>query len=323
MMAAVSISSNTQQKLYFVGVTTEESSIMKLFPRWVGILGLDAEIVGYDLPLGATADAYRDCVRQLAGDSTVSGALVTTHKAGIFDHAGDLFTHLDRNARLCREVSCVARRPEGLVGSAKDPITAGLALDHLIGPAYWAERDADAVCLGAGGAGLAIVVRLLTQAKPPRRVVLVDRNRRRLELARTVYGELHTDGELRTLHHLDVADTDRLVSGSRPGSLVINATGMGKDVPGSPISAAAEFPPESIAWDLNYRGRLEFLSIAASQPAASGVRVADGWRYFLHGWTEVISDVFQIELTAERFAELAAASESPGSLVSDQQANTG
>jgi shikimate 5-dehydrogenase len=67
------------------------------------------------------------------------------------------------------------------------------------------------------------------------------------------------------------------------------------------------FPQDSVAWDLNYRGSLEFLRIARAQYPEQSVRPVDGWRYFLHGWTEVIAEVFQIELTPERFAELAAA----------------
>ena len=46
--------------------------------------------------------------------------------------------------------------------------------------------------------------------------------------------------------------------------MVVNATGLGKDSPGSPISGAAIFPDGGIAWD-NYRGDLLFLEQASSQ----------------------------------------------------------
>ena len=39
--------------MYFVGVTTGQSSIMKMFPIWAKELGLDAEIKGIDLPIHA------------------------------------------------------------------------------------------------------------------------------------------------------------------------------------------------------------------------------------------------------------------------------
>ena len=47
--------------------------------------------------------------------------------------------------------------------------------------------------------------------------------------------------------------------------MVVNATGLGKDSPGSPISDAATFPNGGIAWDFNYRGELLFLEQALSQ----------------------------------------------------------
>jgi shikimate 5-dehydrogenase len=124
-----------------------------------------------------------------------------------------------------------------------------------------------------------------------------------------VHGELGVDAELTCVAADGTAANDALVSAAAPGSLIINATGMGKDRPGAPISGAARFPAGGVAWDLNYRGELEFLSIADAQAATRRVRVADGWRYFLHGWTEVIAEVFQIELTPDRFDAMAAAAE--------------
>jgi hypothetical protein len=41
----------TVPTMYFIGVTTGQSSIMKVFPKWSGVLGLGAEIVGYDAAL--------------------------------------------------------------------------------------------------------------------------------------------------------------------------------------------------------------------------------------------------------------------------------
>jgi shikimate dehydrogenase len=158
--------------LCFVGVTTGGSSIMSLFPLWVSLLGIDATIRGLDLPLAATPTQYRDAIAELAEDRSVAGALVTTHKAGVFDHARDRFAWLDPHARLCREISCIARRGDEIVGWAKDPITAELALDHLLGSDRLNDLDGDVVCFGAGGAGLAIATCLLTRPRPPRRTVL-------------------------------------------------------------------------------------------------------------------------------------------------------
>ena len=40
-------------RLLFIGVSTSGSSIFELFPRWAEILGIEASLEGYDIPLGA------------------------------------------------------------------------------------------------------------------------------------------------------------------------------------------------------------------------------------------------------------------------------
>ncbi len=40
----------TRPTMYFIGVTTTQSSIMKTFPIWAEALGSDAVIKGIDLP---------------------------------------------------------------------------------------------------------------------------------------------------------------------------------------------------------------------------------------------------------------------------------
>ena len=44
----------TQPTMYFIGVTTEKSSIMKLFPLWAKELGLDGTVLkGIDITIHA------------------------------------------------------------------------------------------------------------------------------------------------------------------------------------------------------------------------------------------------------------------------------
>jgi shikimate 5-dehydrogenase len=80
---------------------------------------------------------------------------------------------------------------------------------------------------------------------------------------------------------------------------VINATGLGKDAPGSPFTDAVRFPRDSIAWDLNYRGNLVFLEQARAQQAQERLQIEDGWIYFIHGWTQVIAEVFHQEIPTQ------------------------
>ena len=76
---------------------------------------------------------------------------------------------------------------------------------------------------------------------------------------------------------------------------MINATGLGKDAPGSPLTDAARFPKDGIVWEFNYRGDLLFLRQARAQQQARHLQVEDGWIYFVHGWTRVVAEVFHVE----------------------------
>jgi shikimate 5-dehydrogenase len=296
--------------LLFIGVSTGESSIMRLFPRWAEILGIDGTIEGRDIPVRAEADSFRRVIGEIAEAERIRGALVTTHKVDVYEHARDLFATLDEHAQLCREVSCVSKREDGLVGHAKDPLTAGLSLDAMLPPGYWGATGADVLCLGAGGAGTAITVRLLETEDRPRRIVVTDRDQGRLDGLRAIHAELGRDAEVEFVRVVDAAESDLLLGSLPRGSLVVNATGMGKDLPGSPVTDAAVFPEEAVIWELNYRGTLDFLRQARRQESRRRLRVHDGWRYFLHGWTEVIAEVFAISLTPDVFARLAEAAES-------------
>jgi shikimate dehydrogenase len=87
-----------------------------------------------------------------------------------------------------------------------------------------------------------------------------------------------------------------------PGSIIVNATGLGKDRPGSPLTGQALFPLNGLAWELNYRGSLEFMHQAQAQKERRNLLIEDGWIYFIHGWTQVIAEVFHTDITGDRFA---------------------
>jgi shikimate 5-dehydrogenase len=90
------------------------------------------------------------------------------------------------------------------------------------------------------------------------------------------------------------------------GSIIVNATGMGKDIPGSPVTDQGRFPRQGVAWELNYRGELDFWHQAMAQAEDRQLTVEDGWLYFVHGWTQVVAEVLDIALTPPLFAELEA-----------------
>jgi shikimate 5-dehydrogenase len=296
-------------RLLFIGVSTSGSSIFELFPRWAEILGIEASLEGYDIPLGAPPDAFRAAVEYIARNPERLGALVTTHKVDVYRHAADLFAELDEDARLCGEVSCVSKRGGALVGHAKDPITAGRTLAEFAAPGRWTS-GAHVLCLGAGGAGTAIVVHLVGLDSGPARLVATDTDPARLETLAAALDQLGVQSSRVRLEQVrSTGENDALLRSLPPGSLVVNATGLGKDAPGSPISGEATFPEHAVVWELNYRGDLLFLKQARQQAADRHLELHDGWRYFLHGWSEVIAEVFDLELTPNLFERLAEAAD--------------
>lgn len=300
MTAAAPYAAAAQPTFYFIGVTTAQSSIMRVFPAWAGHLGLkDAVIRGMDFPVHAGAAAYREAVRFIKADPLSLGALVTTHKIDLFKACRDLFDVVDPHAAAMGETSCISKRDGKLVCHAKDPISSGLALEALLPAQHFARTGAEVFAMGAGGSTIALTWHLMRRergADAPARIVVADRDPTRLDEIRRIHAGLASDVPVDYVLAAAAGRNDAVLEGLRPGSLVINATGLGKDAPGSPLTAAARFPQDGIAWDLNYRGALVFLDQARAQQRARRLQIEDGWVYFIHGWTQVIAEVFGIAI---------------------------
>ncbi|MBI4907904.1 MAG: shikimate dehydrogenase [Acidobacteria bacterium] len=287
--------------MQFFGVTTAQSSMMQVFPAWMAELGQpEVQLQGVDLPIRAEPAVYRRAVEEILRDATVIGALITTHKVDVFHAARDLFAHLDSYAQRGREISSISRNNVGLVGHAKDPISCGRSLHDFLGEGYFANNDAEVLCLGAGGAASAIVMYFQDRERAgdrPRRIHLVDRVPMRTEMPA---------GAVETVFHLQTRaeENDALMATLPPRSIVVNATGMGKDLDGTPVTDAGMFPEHGIVWELNYRGERQFLQQALAQQEARRLQVHDGWTCFLYGWTEVISEVIHTPIGGECFVTL-------------------
>lgn len=296
----------TDSYVGFVGVTTGSSSMMRIFPRWAALLDLPTRtLVGHDLPLGAPPDAYRRVISLIKNDPHHWGALVTTHKVAIFESAGDLFDDMDELAQTFGEISSVAKRGPRLVGSAKDPITARLALEEFLPPEHFVTTGAAALILGSGGAGSALSHQLATRHDRPSKIICTALTDGRLSHLRELHQRSGVEPDLmRYVVTSSPVEADELLAGLPTASLVVNATGMGKDLPGSPLTNRARFPNQAVVWEFNYRGPLEFLQQARSQQAERHLIIEDGWRYLIHGWTQVIADVFDIPLPADTVARL-------------------
>ena len=296
----------------FVGVTTGSSSIMTVFPLWADILGLPTRtLVGHDLPMDADPAVYREMVERIRDDEHHRGALVTTHKMSVFAAASDLFDELDPFAVSCSEISSISKRGDRLIGRAKDPITVDLALNDFLPADHFARTGAEVIILGAGGSGTALSWALAERDDAPARITVTDRSQPKLDHLREVHRQHGTpDGLISYVLTPTAADADAVVAAAPAGSVIANATGLGKDRPGSPLTDAVVFPEGAWVWEFNYRGSLEFLHQARAQQEARSLHVVDGWRYFIHGWSQVVADVFELTLTPAIVEELAAAAES-------------
>ena len=178
----------------------------------------------------------------------------------------------------------------------------GRALEAIVDEGYWRRTGGELLNLGAGGSSMALTLYLHTKAKAgrdvPARVVVTALDGNGLADIREVHRRIGIALPIDYAVTPEPATADRLLTRLPRGSMVVNATGLGKDRPGSPLTDAAIFPRNGVAWEFNYRGNLVFLEQAKAAQAHQPLRVVDGWIYFIHGWTSVIAEVFDIDIPA-------------------------
>jgi shikimate dehydrogenase len=271
----------------FVGVDTAGSLAHTVFGRWAGLLDRPWVLRGVDLPQDTPPETYRRLATAVRDNQAVHGAVVTAHKLRLYRAcAGDL--RPDRLAVLTREVNALAAADGVLRGYANDARSLGHVLPDV----------PHVVCLGAGGAGTALLLALRAGCD----AVFADPDQRALDDLRAVADRAGL-GPVRYARLSGPADADALVAAVRDPALVVNATGLGKDAPGSPVSDAAPFRPGMLAWDFNYRGELAFLR----QAGAHGASTMDGWDYFVAGWAGCLTAIAGVPFTPERLARFARA----------------
>lgn len=298
-----------QPTMYFIGVTTGKSSIMKVFPHWVKALGIDAIIKGIDLPIHADREAYRQVVSFIKNDPLSLGALVTTHKIDLYEAAHDLFDYLDPFATQFGELSSIAKDGTKLLGHAKDPITCGMAIEQFLPEHYWRSNpQAEVFIMGAGGSAISMCSYLLSSqfaGNYPAHIHIANRSQPRIDELKRINKELDPGGvEFSYYVTPDPGQNDVILKRLPAHSLVINATGLGKDRPGSPLLDGSLFPENAYVWEINYRGDLRFMHQALEQKDERNLIVEDGWMYFIFGWTQVMAEVFHREIAGDTLQQL-------------------
>ena len=299
----------TRPTMYFVGVTTGKSSIMKVFPEWVEALGIDAVIEGIDIAIHERPQIYREVAQFMKDDPFSLGALVTTHKIDMMEACRDLFDYVDPYAEKFGELSCISKGEHGFAAHAKDPITCGMAMEEFLPGDYWAENpEAGVFIMGAGGSAISMCsyfMRPEHAGNYPGRIAVANRSKPRLDEIERLCLEMNPGGIDCSFHLTpEPGENDEVLRAMKPGSLVVNATGLGKDRPGSPLTDAARFPERSIVWEINYRGDLRFLHQAEEQQESGSLKVEDGWMYFIYGWTQVMAEVFHTPIQGELLKRL-------------------
>ncbi|WP_427896066.1 hypothetical protein ACQHIV_19240 [Kribbella sp. GL6] len=256
--------------IVFVGISTAGSSVHRVHPAWAPLLGPGTELRGLDLPETVRPDELRRVVSDLCANPAIHGAVVTSHKLRIFGACHELLDASDPLAGLTHEFNCldVSGEPRAY---ARDPLSLATILDP--GGSLGTEN---VVCVGAGGAATALLLAVcldvgasLEQSRPVlrpsrRQLTVVGRTASSLAALRTVCERLGLAEDAVPLVLTSGADeVAAIVAGAPAGSLIVNATGLGKTSVASPLPDATAFPERAVAWDFK-------LPRAADVPAAGG-----------------------------------------------------
>ena len=288
------MSAHQAQRIVFAGISTSGSVVRRVFPQWMNLLGQTLELQTIDIPADSPASPYRALVSNLAADPSVRGVVVTAHKRAVYDHAVDLLAGTDSRARSLREISVLYRQDDQLHGTVIEPASIVTTLAQMGGGTPVTARDADTVIYGAGGTAISLIACLTDPAWPPsarpRRLHLIDTSASRLQRAHDLAACGPARLPVRVYHSTGQASLRDL--GPLPDrSLIINATGLGKDRPGSPIRLPPSWPRRACVWDLNYRGHLLMLDDARAAAAERQLTTHDGWLLFVNGWAESLSAI--------------------------------
>ena len=284
------MSSASKSKFVFLGVSTGSSAVNLLFPRWCEVLGVDWTLEGVDLPIGSDPGQYRNfgfnarrpdnrcidnftqgsCLRRREQPSRPSRAFV-------------------RGVR--RSGSIASRWKEFWWGGVSDVASGGEILKSLFSSEQWLSGQREVLIIGGGGAGLAAAWNIAVNGiGSARRILIVEHSLERSSKIQDLVANWPTKCRVDVLSGSGSGDLDVVTSFS-DGSLIINASGVGKDQPGSPVSDSVVFPLASTFWEFNYRGDLPLMHRAYLQERFPRTKVEDGKRYFATGWSVVMSKV--------------------------------
>ena len=184
----------------------------------------------------------------------------------------------------------------------------GASLDAIIEKGYFGKTGGEVLCFGAGGSGVATLLHLINKKDKgdrPRKFTFVNRSQGRLDHAQ---GDGREDWRPTSRSNISATPiplvNDKIMEKFPPYSIIINATGMGKDTPGSPITWEGSIPHEQHRLGVQLPRRTGLPAPIPGPGESRKVKVEDGWLYFVHGWTQVVAQVLHFDLTPELFDRL-------------------
>ena len=94
---------------------------------------------------------------------------------------------------------------------------------------------------------------------------------------------------------------DQILNSLKPRSLVVNATGLGKD------SQGLLFPMQQFFLMVGLHGILIIREICYFRAGLiteknRSLTLVDGWDYFVIGWTQVIADIFELDIPTKEIS---------------------
>ncbi|MEA2576567.1 MAG: shikimate dehydrogenase [Chloroflexota bacterium] len=222
-------------------------------------LGIDAAYELWDRAPIALADA----IAEIRGDDFLGANVTIPHKERVVP----MVDRLTEEASATGAVNTLTREGRRLIGHNTDVAGFKVALDRLVGRQ---KMPRQAVVLGAGGGGRAIVYGLIREGF--QRIVVFNRHLHRAEGLVKHFGRQAAHMELRAMPwHESIIEAELAKT-----KVLINATSIGLTTEASPVPAEA-LHADLLVLDLIYsRTRL------IRDAEAAGATVADGELMLLH-----------------------------------------
>jgi len=247
-------------------------------------LGIDATYELWDrLPI-----QLPEAIIELRGDDFLGANVTIPHKERVVP----LVDRLTEEAHATGAVNTITKEGKRLVGHNTDVPGFRVALDRLVGKQ---KMPRQAVVLGAGGGGRAVVYGLITEGF--QRVIVFNRHLHRAEALVKYFGRSAAHMELRAMPwHESIIEAELAKS-----KVLVNATSIGLTRDESPIPAEI-IPPDMLVLDLIYNG-----TRLLRDAEAAGATVMDGELMLLHqgaaAFTLWTGQPAPLELMQQKLAE--------------------